>query len=54
MTGVAYSDLRPNGKAEIDGKVIEVLAEGEFVDKGESVRVVSNDGMGVAVKRIEG
>lgn len=54
MTGVATTNLRPNGKAEIDGKVLEVLAEGEFVDKGESVRVVSSDGMGVAVRRVEG
>ena len=53
VTGVAASDLRPNGKAEIDGKVIEVLAEGEFIDQGESVRVVSSDGMGVAVKRVK-
>ena len=54
MRGVATTNLRPNGKAEIDGKVFEVLAEGEFVDKGEAIRVVSSDGMGVAVKRIEG
>lgn len=53
MTGVATSDLRPNGKAEIDGREIEVLAEGEFVEKGQAVRIVSSDGMGVAVKRIE-
>ncbi len=54
VSGVATTNLRPNGKAEIDGKVFEVLAEGEFVDKGEAIRVVSSDGMGVAVKRIEG
>lgn len=54
MSGVATTNLRPNGKAEIDGKVFEVLAEGEFIDKGEAIRVVSSDGMGVAVKRVEG
>ncbi|MEN8775054.1 MAG: NfeD family protein [Akkermansiaceae bacterium] len=53
MTGIAVTDLRPNGKAEIDGNVLEVLADGEFLDRGESVRVVGDDGMGVAVKKVQ-
>lgn len=52
MTGTATSDLRPAGKAEIDGEVLQVIAEGSFVDKGEPVRVVSEDGMGIAVKKV--
>jgi len=51
MTGVAVSDLRPLGRAEIDGKVIEVLSEGVFISKGEEVRIVSEDGMGITVKK---
>jgi membrane-bound serine protease (ClpP class) len=52
-TGIAVTDLRPNGKAEVDGKLLEVLADGVFLDKGEPVRVISDDGMGVIVKRVK-
>ena len=51
MTGVAVTDLRPSGRAEIDGRVVEVLSEGAFISKGEGVRIVSEDGMGVTVKK---
>ncbi len=51
MTGVAVSNLRPSGKAEIDGEVVEVLSEGVFISKGEGVRIVSEDGMGITVKK---
>ncbi|MDG1976742.1 MAG: NfeD family protein [Akkermansiaceae bacterium] len=52
-TGIAVTDLRPNGKAEVDGKLLEVLADGVFLDEGEPVRVISDDGMGVIVKRVK-
>ena len=52
-TGIAVTDLRPNGKAEVDGTLLEVLADGVFLDKGELVRVISDDGMGVIVKRVK-
>ena len=51
--GVAVTDLRPSGKAEVDGTLLEVLADGVFLDKGEPVRVISDDGMGVIVKRVK-
>ena len=51
MTGEALTDLRPAGKAEIDGGILDVVAEGEFVLKGETVRIVKEDGMGVVVKK---
>lgn len=51
MTGTATTDLRPSGKAEIDGEVIDVVAESDFILKGQSVRIIKEDGMGVVVKR---
>lgn len=52
MTGVATSNLRPSGKVEVDGKVLEVITEGEFISKGDAIRIVSEDGMGVVVKKV--
>jgi membrane-bound serine protease (ClpP class) len=50
MTGTATTDLRPSGKAEIDGGVLDVVADGGFVQKGDAVRIIKEDGMGVVVK----
>lgn len=52
QTGVASTVLRPSGKARIDGQIREVCVENGFVQKGEAVRVVSEDGMGIFVKKI--
>lgn len=47
--GVALSDLRPAGFAKIDGRRIDVVAEGGFVGEGERVRVIHTDGARVVV-----
>jgi membrane-bound serine protease (ClpP class) len=52
MTGVATSDLRPSGKVEIEGKVLEVMTAGEFISKGDAIQILSEDGMGVVVKKV--
>ncbi|MEN8795141.1 MAG: NfeD family protein [Akkermansiaceae bacterium] len=44
--------MRPSGKAMIDGEIVDVVAEGEFVWKGERVRIIKEDGMGVVVKKV--
>lgn len=38
-TGIARTDLRPIGTAEIDGVRVEVLAEGGIIPEGSPVRV---------------
>ena len=50
LTGLAISDLRPGGLAEIGGEQIEVLAEGVFIKRGKAIRVISEDGMAVTVE----
>lgn len=52
MTGVALSDLRPTGNAELSGQVMEVISEGEFITKGDEIRVIAEDGMGLVVKKV--
>lgn len=49
MTGVARSILRPAGKAEIDGMLVDVVTEGEFLDAGAAVHVLAVEGSRVVV-----
>lgn len=50
MTGVATTDCRPAGKVEVDGELLDVVADGDFLLKGAAVRIIKEDGMGVVVK----
>ena len=40
-TATATTDLRPAGKAAIDGQLLDVVSEGPFVPRGASVRIVA-------------
>jgi len=51
-TGVAASTLRPAGIADIDGKRIDVVSDGEFIEPGQAIRVDHVDGNRVVVRRI--
>lgn len=42
--GVALTDLRPSGTAEVGGERLDVVTEGEYLDAGSRVRVVRADG----------
>jgi len=42
-TGLALSDLRPGGIADIDGERIDVVTSGEFLPAGEMIEVVRDD-----------
>lgn len=47
--GVTVSILRPVGIAEIDGKRVEVVSDGEFIKPGTKVKVIKVEGMKVVV-----
>jgi membrane-bound serine protease (ClpP class) len=49
--GTAATDLRPSGKAEVDGMTVDVLAEGDFIPRGSPVTVVKVEGPSVIVRR---
>ena len=38
--GISVTTLRPSGKAEINGEVVEVVSDGEFVEKGTNIEVI--------------
>jgi len=50
-TGEAFTTLRPVGVAGFDGVRLDVIAEGEFIDKGQPVVVVRIDGRNIVVQR---
>jgi membrane-bound serine protease (ClpP class) len=50
--GVAVSSLRPAGIADIDGKRIDVVSDGEYIDPGEPICVDRVDGNRVVVRHI--
>lgn len=51
--GLAITPLRPSGAAEIEGKRVDVVTDGVFVDAGQSIEVVSVEGTRVVVARRE-
>jgi membrane-bound serine protease (ClpP class) len=50
--GIAITDLRPSGTAEINGKKVDVVTESEYVEKGQSLKVIAVEGIRVVVKQI--
>jgi len=52
--GVTTTVLRPTGMAEFDGVKLNVQSDGEYIAKGEVVRVDRVDGARVVVRRILG
>lgn len=50
--GVALSTLRPAGRAQIDGKLIDVVSEGEFINPGTAVEVIEVSGNKVVVRSV--
>lgn len=51
LRGVASSPLHPSGLALIDGRRIDVVSEGEYIDAGEPITVIRVDGNRVVVTR---
>jgi membrane-bound serine protease (ClpP class) len=51
--GETLQDLRPAGKVTFDGIVVDVVSEGDYIDKEQSVEVVLIEGNRVVVRSIE-
>ena len=50
-TGVVVTTCRPVGNVDFDGVKLEVVTQGEFLEKGEKVEVVEIEGNRVVVKQ---
>lgn len=53
-TGVAACDLHPTGKALIDGRKVDVVAEVGLIEKDQPVTVVKVEGIRVVVRETQG
>ncbi len=51
--GVALTVLRPSGTADFDGVKLDVVSEGEFLDKGTAIRVLKVQGRRILVRAIK-
>jgi len=50
-TGEAFSDLRPAGVAMIDGRKVDVVTEGAFIERGSALTVALVEGPRVVVRK---
>ena len=50
-TGAAQSELRPSGAALIEGERVDVITEGEPIERGATIKVVAVEGLRVVVRR---
>jgi membrane-bound serine protease (ClpP class) len=53
LEGVAVTDLRPAGTAQVAGERVDVVTEGEYVPQGGAVRVVRSEGYRHVVRGLE-
>lgn len=51
--GVARTLLRPSGKAEIDGRIIDVVSDGAMIPAGRPVKIVQITGNRIVVREEE-
>jgi membrane-bound ClpP family serine protease len=52
--GTATTNLMPAGKADFDGQLVDVIAEGLPIERGQTIVVVKARGNRVLVKAVEG
>ena len=50
--GETTSPLRPSGKMQVDDFSVDVVTEGDFVDRGSQVKVISKQGAKVVVRLV--
>lgn len=49
--GEVYTALRPAGTILVDGKRLDAVSDGEFIDKGEKIRIIQVHGNRIVVER---
>jgi membrane-bound serine protease (ClpP class) len=50
QTGVAFTTLRPSGTALINGRRVDVVTEGNLIERGTPIKVIAIEGLRVVVR----
>ena len=50
-TGVAHTILRPSGKVMIDNQLFDAITRGDFIERGEHIKVIGTEGVALQVKK---
>ncbi|MDR2441404.1 MAG: hypothetical protein LBE12_18745 [Planctomycetaceae bacterium] len=53
QTGITITPLVPAGKAMINGEPINIVSDGELIEKGQTVKVIEVIGYKVVVRKVE-
>lgn len=51
-TGKAMTQLRPSGMGDFDGIRLDIVSEGDYIDKGSEIRIVSSQGRRIVVEAV--
>lgn len=51
--GAAYTILRPGGKVIIDDQIYDAFTRGDYVEKGDAIEVIGNEGITLKVRKLE-
>lgn len=52
LEGVCLTALRPSGNADFDGRKLDVVSDGAFIEKGSRVRIERVEGLRILVRKI--
>ncbi|HXD01563.1 MAG TPA: NfeD family protein [Verrucomicrobiae bacterium] len=50
--GMAISNLRPGGKAQFGNDIVDVITQGEMIEKGQAVRIIGYSGAEAIVEAV--
>lgn len=50
--GIAHTRLMPSGKILVEDEIYDAYSRGEFIDRGEKIKIISAEGTSLRVKKI--
>jgi len=50
QVGIAISPLRPGGKAQFGNEILDVISQGDLIDKGQRVKIIGHSGTEAVVE----
>ena len=51
-TGITLTILRPSGTIDLDGVKIDVVSQGEYIERGTEVKITKVEGRKIVVKKL--